>query len=211
MRRSSLSFAGSGGRLPGRLPPNWLVSQSVYPSEVEIIIRDTRMLGRPENAAEQMLRMAGVDEDGNISLPVEPQRIVKKLGIKYYVADLGTSFTGMLVGWAARDAEIHVNREDSDVRQRFTCAHELGHYVMRSDDEGAFGEDWGHVAFRDSRSQTGEEPHEVWANRFAAALLMPRDLVEEQYRELPEVAILAGRFAVSAEAMSYRLRFLGLR
>jgi len=129
--------------------------------------------------------------------------------VKYYVADLGHAFEGMLVGRAASDAEIHVNQEDSKARQRFTCAHELGHYVLRIGDEGAFGEDWGHVAFRGPESSTGDEPQEVWANRFAAALLMPRGLVEELREELPTVAALAGKFSVSVEAMTYRLRDLG--
>jgi Zn-dependent peptidase ImmA (M78 family) len=169
------------------------------------------MHGAAETAAGEMLRMAWVKGDGEASLPVEPQRIAMALGLKYYVADLGRELSGMLVRPANHDAEIHVNRDDSEVRRRFSCAHELGHYVLQSPEEGLpTDEGGGHVFFRGPLAAMGSDPAEVWANKFAAALLMPRDLVEEMRAELPEMAILAGRFSVSVEAMRYRLQGLAM-
>lgn len=169
------------------------------------------MLGNPEIAAEEMLRMAWAEASGKIPLPVEPQRIAKTLGLKYYVADLGPELSGMLVRPPNHDAQIHVNQDDSDVRRRFSCAHELGHYVLQSPEEGLpTDEGGGHVFFRSPLSAMGSDPAEVWSNKFAAALLMPRDLVNNIRNDVPETAILAARFSVSVEAMRFRLQTLCL-
>jgi Zn-dependent peptidase ImmA (M78 family) len=118
----------------------------------------------------------------------------------------------MLVRRPGHDAEIHVDLDDSPARQRFSCAHELGHYVLHGPEEG-LPTDKGSAAvcFRDQLSGAGTDPEEIWANNFAAALLMPRRLVESARRDFPEVAILAGRFRVSPEAMNFRLKKLGNR
>jgi Zn-dependent peptidase ImmA (M78 family) len=171
------------------------------------MIRLADMPRGPEISADELLSASWADDCGHIVLPVEPSVIAEKLGLKHYVADLGQAFAGMLVGRAASEAEIHVNREHGKARQRFTGAHELGHYVLRCRDEDSLGEDWGDVALR-PESETGNDPAEIWANRFAAALLMPRRLVEELRVEFPELAILAAKFGVSPKAMSFRLRYL---
>ena len=55
----------------------------------------------------------------------------------------------------------------------------------------------------------GSDPEEIYANQFAASLLMPREKVEEMHGTL-NTAALAYEFGVSAEAMHYRLVNLGL-
>ena len=158
-----------------------------------------------------MLRMAWIKGNGECPLPVEPQRIAQDLGLKYYVADLGRDLSGMLVRPPNHDAEIHVNRDDSEARRRFSCAHELGHYVLQSPEEGLPNDEGGgHVFFRSPLSEMGTDRAEVWANGFAAALLMPRALVETLRKESSAIVILAGRFSVSVEAMRFRLQSLGL-
>jgi Zn-dependent peptidase ImmA (M78 family) len=121
----------------------------------------------------------------------------------------------MLIKRAGEDAEIYVQAADSENRQRFTCAHELGHYVKRTAEEGE--REWEYVEKRDLLSSEGTNAEERYANSFAAALLMPRDLVEERCKELdldPEglatAAALAVEFGVSAEAMQYRIKNLRL-
>jgi hypothetical protein len=166
------------------------------------------MFGTPETAANQFLSALWADARGQIGLPVEPSVIAERLGLKYYVGELGRDFAGMLVGPAAGDAEIHVNRENGKGRQRFTGAHELGHYVLRCRDEGSLGEDWGDIAFRCEPEIDEKNSKETWANQFAAALLMPRPLIEKLRAEQPELAILAAEFGVTPRAMSVRLREL---
>jgi Zn-dependent peptidase ImmA (M78 family) len=170
------------------------------------------MSGNPESSASRLLDLAWKRDDGRFPLPVEPAEIAKDLGLKYYVADLGPRISGMLVRQPGRDTEIHVSRDDGHARQRFSCAHELGHYVYRSPGEGLpTDEGDGSVCFRDDLAGKGTDPEEIWANNFAAALLMPSSFVQAARLEFPEIAILAGKFRVSAEAMRVRLENLDRR
>ena len=113
----------------------------------------------------------------------------------------------MLVKRSGQDAAIYLNRLDSQARQRFTCGHELGHYVKRGSAETG---DWEFIDRRDSVSSRGIDPAEVYANQFAAALLMPASMVRDlaDSHEAFELAIM---FGVSQDAMGLRLRNLGMR
>jgi Zn-dependent peptidase ImmA (M78 family) len=68
-----------------------------------------------------------------------------------------------------------------------------------------------------NRKSTGNDKHEVEANRFGAALLMPASLVGKEIRKQgldlddeDAQVFLAKRFRVSTVAMTYRLNALGL-
>lgn len=63
---------------------------------------------------------------------------------------------------------IGLNQKDSLVRQRFTLAHELGHYVLHMD--------YGKNSYQEIYTRSNESStQEVEANYFAAELLMPKD------------------------------------
>ena len=76
------------------------------------------------------------------------------------------------------------------------------------------------VNMRDSKSSLGSDKEEVQANRFAAELIMPRDLIvkesKKRYqrlhskRELDIIQELADLCEVSTSAMEYRLVNLGI-
>jgi Zn-dependent peptidase ImmA (M78 family) len=85
--------------------------------------------------------------------------------------------------------------------------HKQGTYVDRT--TSAF--------FRNTESGSGTLREEREANRFAAALLMPAAWIDQAIRENTlnldddlAVAELAEQFAVSTQAMSFRLANLGL-
>jgi Zn-dependent peptidase ImmA (M78 family) len=139
--------------------------------------------------------------------PVDPVYIAQGLGVQVYVAVLDEGVSGMLVKRPRLDPAIYLNRLDSDNRQRFTCAHELGHYVQRasSDDDT-----WEYVDARGPAASKGTHPEEVYANQFAAALLMPREVVARFAKEGKPAAVMAYHFGVSVEAMNFRLRNLGI-
>jgi len=164
-----------------------------------------------ERDAQRVLEQAWLDDGaGGIVLPVDPFYIARKFGVKVYLAELGEGVSGTLVkrGWYD-DPEITLNSRDSRVRQRFTCAHELGHFVKRSSTEDSV---WEYVDRRDSLASQGTDEDEIYANRFAANLLMPTPFVVELRKEYGPVSpvSLAYEFGVSADAMSYRLADLGL-
>jgi len=166
------------------------------------------MPGNPEEDARQILSTvwAPGSDDAAVPVPVNPFVIAERLGIKAYSASLDQNVSGMLIKKPGEDPEIYVHASDSPNRQRFTCAHELGHYVKRS----ATGDvEWEYVEHRDLLTSQGTNPEEIYANQFAASLLMPREKIEELHKTLGAVA-LAYEFGVSADAMHFRLVNLGL-
>lgn len=167
------------------------------------------MPGDPERDAREILKTVWApDSDGDpIPLPVDPFVIAQKLGIKAFAAGLDDGVSGMLVKRAGEDPEIYVHAADSPNRRRFTCAHELGHYYKRS----ATGDtEWEYVEHRDLLTSAGNDPEEIYANKFAASLLMPREEVERRRQEGQGLPTLAYEFGVSEDAMRFRLVNLGL-
>ena len=139
-----------------------------------------------------------------VDVPVDPVSIAVALGIKVYTADLDASVAGLLVKRRGEDAEIYLNAADSENRQRFTCAHEIGHYIQRSNTDDS---EWEFVDRRDELSSQGTDPGEIYANSFAAQLLMPEHEVRSAAKRMtvPQMAL---NFQVSLEAMKNRLATL---
>jgi Zn-dependent peptidase ImmA (M78 family) len=128
------------------------------------------------------------------------------MGVHADCVELDRSTSGALIKAFGRTPKIVVNSGDAQHRQRFTCAHELGHYVRRGDDD----EEYERIDYRNTASSEGRYPEEVYANEFASCLLMP----EANVRALHEDGLfdweMANSFAVSREAMQRRLKRLGL-
>jgi Zn-dependent peptidase ImmA (M78 family) len=111
-----------------------------------------------------------------------------------------------------------VNSCHSDTRQRFSIAHELGHFALH---KGDMYLDKVRLNFRDERASMGSWSEEIEANEFAAELLMPEDQIiravhrrrsqEARLDETELLTSLATEFWVSPEAMGYRLANLGVR
>ena len=163
----------------------------------------------PHDAAEKVLYDHLVDENGNVTFPIDLTKVADDLGIKVYEADLRPNIAGLIVqADESEPVEIFLNKEDPQSRRRFTLAHELGHYVDRK----SRGDDQliGLVDYRDEVSSRWTDPQEVWANRFGAALLMPAFAVRNLWREGYTIVRMAKYFGVSKESMSYRLSALGL-
>lgn len=104
-------------------------------------------------------------------------------------------------------------------RQRFTAAHEFAHAVLhREAMPEQFLADTHEMV---SDPDTALDPKEREANRFAAELLMPEGICRARASELKEThgccphAVLEYRLGsellVSAEAVRYRLKSLGMR
>lgn len=136
--------------------------------------------------------------------PVDPELIAEAFGIKVDRVRFKGDISGALVKEIGRDPSILLNKVDSENRQRFTLAHELGHFVRREDQHDAYE----YVDMRNSLSATGFDEEERYANQFAACLLMPERLVNEYQEEGLTEAQMALRFAVSRDAMTYRIRNL---
>jgi Zn-dependent peptidase ImmA (M78 family) len=140
------------------------------------------------------------------AIPVDPVAIARTAGLRVLEAQLEENTLGALVKQPGQDPTILLNENDSENRRRFTCAHELGHFVRRSEES----DEYTRVDLRNSLSATGQDPEEVYANEFAACLLMP----ESEVRSFSQMGMsdleMAIKFRVSREAMQFRLTNLGL-
>lgn len=103
---------------------------------------------------------------------------------------------------------LFVNGDQAIARQRFTLAHEFGHFRM------------GHRSVVDKQVAISgylHDPDEVCANAFAAEFLMPKDAITAWGQEnvrgavtLEHVVLLAGEYGVSAQAARYALDTAGV-
>lgn len=137
-----------------------------------------------------------VYEDG-IAYPIDVYKIANRLGLKVHEKPLPDHISGFFA--AENNAfGIVVNSNQHPNRQRFTLAHEIGHYVSykmqgKSDDI---------IEPRDVIASQGTNQEEIFANRFAAALLMPQIEVcnKKDYSDKK----LSIHFGVSESAIRFR-------
>lgn len=153
---------------------------------------------------------------GNIEAPVSLDVIAHRLGVSVDYTQLGEDVSGLLVVEEDRGV-IGVNKEHAPVRQRFTLAHEIGHYLLHRQSSELFIDKKYNAIFRDTKSSKGEDRMEIQANQFAAALIMPKILLEERINkdelDLGDDSVieeLANEFGVSIQALVYRLSNLGI-
>lgn len=171
-------------------------------------------MNKADQEAVELLQGLGVTKP-----PVDVHRLAKELNVEILPEKLDNEVSGVLLRLPDR-LVIAVNDKHNEARQRFTIAHELGHlrlhqgrplivdHVVRA-----------RVSMRDSQSSLATEREEIEANRFAANLLMPENLMHEAvgsaikgtFDETQTIQALAKKFRVSEKAMEYRLTNLGLR
>jgi Zn-dependent peptidase ImmA (M78 family) len=113
---------------------------------------------------------------------------------------------------------VGVNISHHENRQRFTIAHELGHFLLHGFLlQELYVDHSFQVLLRDERSSKGTDEKEQEANLFAAELLMPIDFLRKDVQVSTRVDIedgaflreLAKRYEVSQQAMVFRLTNLG--
>lgn len=138
--------------------------------------------------------------------PVDPFEIAEAMGIRASLRFLDPDTSGMIISRLKTQPEIFVEATDTEPRQRFTCAHELGHFVERTRTAHNLREGFAFVDKRTSKT----DAHEFYANEFAANLLMPEAEVRRLEQSGSTLIRMAGHFQVSVPAMEVRLRRLGI-
>jgi Zn-dependent peptidase ImmA (M78 family) len=157
---------------------------------------------------EQVLHHCGIKKP-----PVPIEQIPSVYGIVLCSLRASNDIFGAIVRTKDRTV-IALNPAQHPNRQRFTIAHELGHYFCHPDDAEHVDRDF-RVSWRNVDSSKGVDWKEVQANRFAAGLLIPerflqRDLAGVLQFDEPTIKHLASRYKVSPLAMKFRLMGLGL-
>ena len=159
-------------------------------------------------------------------------KIIEKLDIDLCIIDLNSlenlpikedDVSGILV----RDDDvytIYVNENDSIISQRWTIAHEIGHYILghlcskeaqsiRISYKANSREEYierRSIARNQNSGTNATDPLESVANDFAAELLMPETLTKLAYVECGNVREIASLFAVSEKTAEIRLKELDI-
>ena len=135
------------------------------------------------------LRRRYLDVYGGAEFPVAVASIAEDL-LGLEVEHVEMECSGMLL---PAERRILVNASEPDTRQRFTAAHELGHWVCQCLEGSAAP-----VMCRDEDLSTAaDRAREREANVFAAELLMPEEAIRAD--------VDAGAFGVSDLAYRWRL------
>ncbi|WP_255785662.1 ImmA/IrrE family metallo-endopeptidase [Mycobacteroides abscessus] len=163
---------------------------------------------KPAEAAAQAVLNAVRTDDGVLALPIDPVVIARGLGINVYHAPMPASVSGYLIKKLTSGPDIFLNENHSPVRQRFTCAHELGHYRKMFESDALPPDQY--FFKRDNLASCGIDDDEIYANQFAAELLMPRDAVTDLMAQGLERFEVARRLHVSPDALGHRLTNLRL-
>jgi Zn-dependent peptidase ImmA (M78 family) len=170
------------------------------------------------NAIEERAEKLLLDANAFL-LPTNPNLCAQFLKVTVIPVDLEDNISGFLAV-NANLSQVGFNKNQSKERQRFTIAHELGHYILHSKLDPLFidkeEENKVTILYRDDNSSSGEYYKEREANSFAAALLMPKKLIEQEVTNSPNkkdlsklISELAKKFEVSKQAMNIRLSRLG--
>ncbi len=145
--------------------------------------------------------------------PVPVDKIAKSEGLILCSLPATEDISGAIV---YKDGHwiIAVNPAHHPNRQRFTIAHELGHYCLDHKLREHVNQDF-RVAWRNRDSSKAIDWLEVAANNFAAELLIPEEFLKTDLNKLKQlnkavIKLLARRYRVSPLAMEIRLANLGI-
>lgn len=164
-----------------------------------------------------------LEENQIHNAPVDVQLVASHEGItiSYGEFDNAENISGMLY----RDNEkaaIAINSNHHVNRQRFSIAHELGHYFLHSGELFVDRVERVNAVrhFRNEISSLAVDKKEIEANSFAANLLMPKPFIVAEISKILDssedisadelIDDLSLLFEVSTAAMKYRLENLGI-
>ena len=140
--------------------------------------------------------------------PVRVIDLARELGLGPVFEALPGNISGLLRRRPDGEWEIVVNQAHAQVRQRFTIAHEIGHFIFHRDRLANGVSDT--LAYRADDVEM-PNPNIGWeqerqANNFAANLLIPTPFLRAaQAAGIVDDQALAERFQVSRAAMRIRL------
>lgn len=137
------------------------------------------------------------------------RNLVESLGCKIQVVapeKRRLDIHGTLEVRGLHDWRVYLPQHTGPLQDRFTLAHELGHFVLHS----SMGQK-PIKAFRTFSSSSLPDPAEIEADVFALALLMPRQQVQKAARQYGERAdVIAAHFSVPHSVALKRLKSLGV-
>lgn len=208
---ADMTAVGQGARRAARLVElSDLLGRLMPPDlrervDVERPATSKRAIDQGEVLAETVRDVLGLGLDPISDLTAV---IAAKFDIDVAFEPLDSSLQGLLIrdgaGGDRESALILVNSTGATTRQRFTCAHELGHYLLGHGQDELIYADY-----------PGKDLEEMAANAFASHLLLPRSAVDAATAEHPRpsdettpwaaglVGALAGQYGISVESTAW--------
>ncbi|TDQ76874.1 MULTISPECIES: ImmA/IrrE family metallo-endopeptidase [Burkholderiaceae] len=131
-----------------------------------------------EQIAEKIVR------DEGLTLPIDVVSLAESKEIRVVAKPASAQgVSGMLIRSGEQFAIAYATHIKSEGFQRFSIAHELGHYFLAGHPEAVFRNGEVH----ESRAGFGSsDQYELEADHFAAALLMPSHLFDDAVRKYPD-------------------------
>lgn len=138
-------------------------------------------------------------------VPLNVHAVAEYLGVEVVEELMDDDISGYLEFKSGRWF-AGINALHHENRQRFTLAHELGHFVLHRNSKSRF------VDQTFARREGARNSMESEADSFAAQLLMPENDVRLKISQgITDLRDLAATFRVSSLAMRYRVRELGFQ
>jgi Zn-dependent peptidase ImmA (M78 family)/DNA-binding XRE family transcriptional regulator len=159
----------------------------------------------PSHAANELLEKANAFDP-----PIKVDDLCRRCGVLLLRRSFPEALSGLIFAYE-EGAVIGVNSEHPETRQRFTIAHELGHYLLGHHERSGDYDDRFHIDLNEGTPPGFDWRAERSANDFAADLLMPRRMIAAEFEKSQDPTTLASKFKVSQVAMGFRLVNLGLR
>jgi hypothetical protein len=149
---------------------------------------------------EDVIRKSGIS-----TFPVEPIDIARTLEIEVVTKHAGGGASGMLLRVGNSFGIVYAPQVDNAGFERFSIAHELGHYFLPGHIDALLSASDVHK----SRAGFGSgDRYELEADHFAAALLMPRQMFSAALRRagdgISAIERLAGSCKTSLTATAIR-------
>jgi len=138
-----------------------------------------------------------------------PRKVLEEVGVHVFLEKLDSKLSGLYVFVPDFGYCILINRVHPRERRNWTIAHEYGHFLLDRDKPGV-----------DYVKPLQRKPqNERFADAFAAAFLMPETGVQRRFYDeiersgdfkVADLCRMADYFAVSMQAIAFRLEGLGL-
>lgn len=150
-------------------------------------------------------------EDHGMGMPPIPvEEIIENYRLQLQFIDLKEKSREISGLYDSHSRTIYVNVHDTPARQRFTIAHEFGHALLHQK-QLKTNPNLGIFYRRSLKDNIFDTMEEQEANRFAAYLLVPENIIRKIYPTCSSSTILAKVFNVSRQVIDFHIRNLGLQ
>lgn len=141
-----------------------------------------------------------LQETNSIEIPISVKKILDHYGFRVvYLDQPPEQFSGIL---HRGKKAIGINKHHHLFRQRFSIAHELGHYFLEHPDV--------EQEIPDDENSSEFAIYEKEADEFAGELLVPKNLLKQSFKQTPNIDSLREKFQVSRHVIIIQVSKYGL-